>query len=115
MANARRQTTRRSEPANAAEEMSQLSDAVDRLQQQVAVLTQAVDELVVELQWRNNEMRDSTFSPPPHTVIHSLPRDPCTDDWQVNRVKPDTVASLQPQQQPKPAAEPTPPRSTLFD
>lgn len=87
--------------------VEELGDAVERLQQQVSVLTQVLDQLVDELQWRNNELRDRTPSPPPPMVIHSLPLDPCTDDWQVNRVRPETA---QPPQQ-----EDKPPRSTLFD
>ncbi len=101
------QTTRRSKRHNNGEELAELRDAVELLQQQVSVLTQVLDKLVDELQWRNNELRERKPPAPPPTVIHSLPLDPCTDDWQINRVRPET------EQPPQPDNKPT--RTTLFD
>lgn len=69
-----------------------LYESIQRFGQQIAVLTDAVERLCDELQWRNNERcKDGERSPPPF-VLHSMPVDPTTDDWQLNRVRPDVSA-----------------------
>ena len=107
MAKPRSKTTSRTEPHDSVEELVELRESVERLGQIVQVLTQAVDGLTDELQWRNNELREQRSSAPPPFVLHSLPRDPCTDDWKVNRVRPQTLPPEQPTV--------TRPRETLFD
>lgn len=106
MAKTPARTKSRTKRRNTAEELADLSESVERLTQLVQVLTQAVDELTDELQWRNNTERERASSAPPF-VLHSLPRDSCTDDWHVNRVRP--LAE---------SPEPPPPKSSrgqLFD
>ena len=71
------------------------------------VLTQAVDGLTDELQWRNNELRERTPSASPPFVLHSLPLDPCATDWAINRVRPQPDSPTQPKSKPS--------RGTLFD
>ena len=63
-----------------------LAATVKRLADQVAVLTQAVDALTDEIQWRNNQARDTGERPTPF-VLTSMPADLCTSDWHTNRVR----------------------------
>lgn len=74
-------------------ELADLRHAVEHLSQQVQVLTEAVDGLTDEIQWRNHQLRDSTEMPKPF-VLRSMPLDPCADDWALNRVPPQRVAEL---------------------
>lgn len=69
-----------------------LQDAVEHLAQQVRMLTAAVDELTVEVQWRNQNVREGNAPRP--FVLRSMPLDPCADDWMLNRVAPQRVAEL---------------------
>ncbi|REJ93738.1 MAG: hypothetical protein DWQ34_10080 [Planctomycetota bacterium] len=83
-----------------------LRDAVELLGQQVAVLTEAVDRLSDELQWRNNESRPRRESAPPPAVLHSMPVDSTTDDWKLNRVRPESPST-------EPVAKPAPDNRAL--
>ena len=68
--------------------LADLECVVQELSDRVTALTDAVDALMDELQWRNNHTRDN--SPPPQPfVLTSMPIDPCTDDWEFNRVNRD--------------------------
>ena len=97
----------RSPRADTRSELAELRAAVEQLSQHVHVLRLAIDELTEEVQWRNNQLRDSERSPPPPFVLHSMPRDPTTPDWKINQVLPARAS---------PEAEPAhPARQTLFD
>lgn len=74
-------------------ELADLRQAVEHLSQQVQVLTEAVDSLTDEIQWRNHQLRDSTEMPKPF-VLRSMPLDPCAANWEINRVKPADIARL---------------------
>lgn len=68
-----------------------LYESIQQFGQQIAALTDAVERLCDELQWRNNERRkDGERSPPPF-VLHSMPVDPTTDGWQLNRARPEAI------------------------
>lgn len=89
-----------------AQELSILSDTIDRLIAQVQVLVTAVDELTDEVQWRNNQVRERDGYRSPPMVITSMPKDPLAPDFgkRLNRFTP---ADLTP---------PPPPQSgSLFD
>lgn len=65
------------------EELAELQETVERLSQSIDVLTSAVDELTDLLNWHNNNSgRDEQPEP---IVLKSLPLDPTTDEWQINR------------------------------
>ena len=78
-------TTSPIESRSTAQALPDLQSTVRRLNQQMQVLVQAIDELTDEVQWRNNNEREASAPP---LAVHSLPRDPCTDDWRINRVRP---------------------------
>jgi hypothetical protein len=75
--------------------LADLECVIQELSDRVAVLTEAVDALTDEIQWRNNHARDSGKLPQPF-VLKSMPLDPCTDDWQINRVEHDERRPEQP-------------------
>ena len=77
-------------------EIAELRQAVEQLALQVQVLTEAVDGLTDEIQWRNRQLRDNAEMPSP-MVLRSMPLDPCAKDWEINRVKPAEVAALREQ------------------
>ncbi len=52
-------TKRRTDPSPAGDETDELRAAVERLTEHVQTLTQAIDELFDELQWRNNNHRQA--------------------------------------------------------
>jgi hypothetical protein len=68
--------------------LADLECVVQELSDRVAALTQAVDALMDEIQWRNNHSRDAREMPEPF-ILKSMPLDPCADDWQINRVERD--------------------------
>jgi hypothetical protein len=77
-----------------ATEYDELRSAIEQLGQRVEVLTDSVDRIAEELQWRNNERRGEVqFSPPPVT-LRSMPADPTAEDWTLNCVTPEQVAEL---------------------
>lgn len=77
--------------------LSDLQTSIEQLAQRMAVLTDAVDQLFDELQWRNNERRRDREIPSPPPVLRSMPSDPTTDDWRINRVSGEEVARLRQQ------------------
>lgn len=66
------------------DDSEQLHEAVKRLTDAIRLMTQSVDELTTELQWRNNQdaARDVPPAPP---ILTSMPLDPLADDWRINR------------------------------
>lgn len=72
-------------------EIARLRDAVEQLTLVVSALTAGMDELASQLQWRNNNRPVSERYSPPPFVLTSMPVDPITDDWHINRVKPEDV------------------------
>jgi hypothetical protein len=68
--------------------LADLECVLQELSDRIAALTQAVDALMDEMQWRNNNVRDSGETPEPF-VLKSMPLDPGSDDWQINRVERD--------------------------
>lgn len=89
-------TKPRSERKSTASELAELRETVERLQQQIQILVQAIDALADELQWRNNQSREQ-YSPAPPFALHSMPADPSTDDWRINRVPLEYVQRLREQ------------------
>ena len=87
-------------------QLSDLTHVVQELSGRVAVLTDAVDALTDEIQWRNNHARDTGDTVLPF-VLTSMPLDPCTDDWQLIRVGRDGLPREAPPQRPV--------KGTLFD
>lgn len=65
-------------------QLADLECVIQELSNRLSALTDAVDALFDEVQWRNNNTADSE-NPPYRLVLTSLPIDPCSDDWQVNR------------------------------
>lgn len=90
-----------------AEEVAALREAIERLSQEVHVLTTAIDALTDEVQWRNNQHRDRYPAAPPMHIT-SLPKDPCAKDWPINRVRPEDIPA-------EPVAKSTSRQPTLFD
>ena len=68
--------------------LADLECVVQELSDRISALTDAVDALTDEVQWRNNQARDGNSRPQPF-VLKSMPVDPCTDDWEINRVNRD--------------------------
>lgn len=89
-------------------QLADLESVIQELADRVQALTAAVDELSDEIQWRNNQTRDHAGAPAPFALT-SLPVDPCTDDWAINRVGRDG------QPAPPRATNPTRNKQTLFD
>ncbi len=83
------------EKATTAQELGELRAAIDHLSDRIHVLTQAVDVLSDEVGWRNNQLRDD-FAPAPVMPLTSMPADPLSEDWELNRVRAeDLPAELQ--------------------
>jgi hypothetical protein len=68
--------------------LADLECVVQELSDRVTALTDVVDALTDEMQWRNNHARDGHERPPPF-MLKSMPLDPCSDDWRINRVERD--------------------------
>ncbi len=66
--------------------LQSLHDSVERLIDHVACLTAAVDELAEHVQWRNHNVTQADNSYRPTLRVSSMPVDPATDDWQINRI-----------------------------
>jgi hypothetical protein len=79
---------------------SGLSEAIDRLNDEVHTLRIAVDELRVELAYELRKLREAinegTLQPKPPFHLHSMPLDPTVPDFheRVNAVVPSPVDSL---------------------
>ncbi len=67
------------------EQLQSLHASMERLIDHVACLTAAVDELAEHVQWRNQNVQTAN-SYQPTMRITSMPADPATDDWQINRI-----------------------------
>lgn len=72
----------------------QLLEAVNQLADEVRVLVTALDEIREELQWANRNVGDPPLSKGPRFRLTSMPLDPGTLDWQLNRVDQGTVDQL---------------------
>jgi hypothetical protein len=96
-----------SDDESVSEELAELRTSIDELRDYVQILTRAIDDLTIELQWRNRQSNDGQFSPTT-PVLTSMPLDPTARDWQINR---HTPADLPPET----PALPQPRRQTLFD
>jgi hypothetical protein len=96
-----------SDDESVAEELSELRISIDELRDYIQILTRAIDDLTIELQWRNRQGNDGQFSPTT-PVLTSMPIDPTTQNWQINR---HTPADLPPE----PPTVPQPRRHMLFD
>jgi hypothetical protein len=62
---------------------SDLLCAIRELCNQVRLLSTVMDDLVTEVQWLNRNRRSDDRAP---FMLTSLPADPTTTDWQVNKV-----------------------------
>jgi hypothetical protein len=93
------------EPAT--EEAVELRLAIEALMDYVESLTQSIDNLTIELQWRNRQDNDGRYTSTA-TILTSMPLDPAARDWQINRLTP---ADLPPEPTPVPNRR----RQTLFD
>jgi len=98
---------RNSDDESGAEELAELCTSIVELRDYVQILTRAIDDLTIELQWRNRQSNDGHFSPTT-PVLTSMPIDPTTRDWQINR---HTPADLPPETPPVRQSR----RQTLFD
>jgi hypothetical protein len=88
-----------------------LRSTLKQLCQWVEALTDSVDRIVDELQWRNNERRGENGFPPPPVTLRSMPADPNADNWALNRVPAEQVTALRDQLDGQPAASPPVPAS----
>lgn len=68
-------------------QVTALTEAVNRLNQQVQVLTEILDEVRDDLQWAISNREEFRCSPQPFHVT-SMPKDPCVSDFhkRVDRV-----------------------------
>lgn len=73
----------RSKRRTTAEEIAELRQTVQRLLDHVALLTMAVDELTAQVQRDKREVRNE--QPAALPKLTSMPLDPATKDWQINR------------------------------
>ena len=69
-----------------------LAEAVASLTQQIVVLRQVIDELVTEVQWRNQNPESRNFDF--HRRIDSFSIDPSKRDFEVNSVPSATISRL---------------------
>lgn len=69
----------RSNSNAASDDQADLASAVRRLADLVEILATTVDNLVTEIQWKNNERSQDYL--PQHLPLTSLPRDPTTTLW----------------------------------
>jgi hypothetical protein len=93
------------EPAT--KEAVELRLAIEALMDYVESLTQSIDNLTIELQWRNPQDNDGRYTPTA-TILTSMPLDPTARDWQINRLTPADLPS-------EPSPESSRHRQTLFD
>jgi len=70
-----------------------LLEATAKLTDRVERLSIAVEELTIELEWRNNNSAAADQSPT-RFVLTSMPLDPATTDWQINRVQASDLHAL---------------------
>lgn len=66
------------------DDIGQLRQTIEQLTDAIRLLTQSVDELSTELQWRNSQVAVRHVAPAP-PVLTSMPLDPLADNWQINR------------------------------
>lgn len=74
--------------------IEQLSEVVSQLAGELQILVNALDELREEVQWANRNSADPVLSQGPRFRLTSLPLDPGTKDWQLNRVDEATIKKL---------------------
>ena len=98
---------RTSDDESLREALADLRGTVEELRDQMRVLTTAIDDLTLELQWRNRQSQDDRYSSR-NPVITSMPLDPSADDWEINRLSPADLP-----QEAVPATSPR--RHSLFD
>lgn len=96
----------RSERPNLAEELAELRETIDLLGLRVKALTQAIDALTDEIQWRNNNERERPASTPPLVLQMAAP----VPTRAAPHVNPATAESL-PSQEPSTSAS----SGKLFD
>ena len=92
-----------------------LTTQVEALTGQVEVLRQVLDEIREDLQWalQNDKLRSAVGNRSrPFAHITSLPKNPCAEDWEVNRVKPE---DLPPEPPSAPVAQSPKGQAGLFD
>lgn len=77
---------KRPEPSSSTDE---LAETVRELRDEVRVLRQVVDELREECQWANRNSEPLPLPQPFH--LTSMPLDPTSDDWEINRLKPEDL------------------------
>src|SRR5713226_8360241 len=82
------------------DQLAQLPAIVDALKMQVEALTGQVevlrlvlDEIREDFQWalQNDRLRSTCTDERQFVHITSLPKDPCADHWEINRLKPDDL------------------------
>ena len=71
----------------------EIAAAVEQLVEEVQLLRMALDDVLAELQWRNNQADRRDPAP---FVVTSLPLDPAAKDWHINRCKPEDVPAEPP-------------------
>ena len=71
---------------------SQLADVVQSLTEEILVMRMAIDDLTEEIQWANQNRRESRFMT--GRRIHSCSLDPTSKDFTVNSVDRETVDRL---------------------
>lgn len=74
---------RSSSRSSTAVNVAELRAAVEHLADHVQCLTQAIDEIADELQWRSRQTRGDGFHDGP-VVLTSMPVDPTAGDWRIN-------------------------------
>lgn len=67
----------------------ELAEVTRELRDQVRLLRQAVDELREECQWANRNS-EPLMLPQPFRLT-SMPLDPTSDDWEINRLQPEDL------------------------
>lgn len=74
---------RSSSRSSTAADVAELRAAVEHLADHVQCLTQAIDELADQLQWRSRQTRGDRFHAG-RIVLTSTPADPTAEDSQIN-------------------------------
>ncbi len=74
---------RSSSRSSTAADVAELRAAVEHLADHVQCLTQAIDELADQLQWRSRQTRGDDFHAGP-VVLTSMPVDPTAEEWQID-------------------------------
>ncbi len=77
-------------PSTQGADLAAALDAIAKLTDRVDRLSIGVEELTVELEWRNNNSTEAQHSPT-RFVLTSMPLDPATTDWEINRIRPTDI------------------------